>query len=249
MKQLFSLIVLLVLASCSDDVKFNNPGFQAYRDDILFRAINVQAFESTSGAVTIEALAQDESVNLFLSSSNVGTYSLGSTNTNNRATYESSFGGNDLSYATDVSVGQVAAIEKPFISGGSNYTPDCTINASGQAICTMSHQTTTTGAGSGLTVSIATTNGVVTDARIASPGDFYAPGDVVTIVGGNNNARFRILNTATSNGEIVITENNAGTITGSFKFNAVKNNVNPFASDVINFQFGTFYKLKLTPAP
>ncbi len=249
MKKLFSLFVILVLASCSDDVKFNNPGFQGYRDDILFRSINTQAFESTSGAVNIQALAQDESVNLFFTSANVGTYSLGTSNANNRATYFSNFGGNELSYATDPTPGQVSTIEKPFISGGSNYTPDCTVDNAGQTICTMSHATTTTGSGSGLTVSISTTNGVVTDARVASPGDFYSPGDVVTIVGGDNNASFRISNSTTSNGFIEITENIGGTITGTFQFNAVKNNVNPFANDVINFEYGAFYKIRLTPAP
>lgn len=249
MKKLFSLFAILFLFSCSDDITISNPGFQAYRDDILFRSINTQAFESTSGSVSIEALAQDESINLFLSSSTVGKYYLGSTNTNNRATYESSFGGNDLSYATDVATGQVSTIEKPFVNPGSNYTPDCTVNANGQTICTMSHETTTTGAGSGLTVSISTNNGVITDARVASPGDFYSPGDLITVVGGDNNATFRILNTTKSNGFIEITENIAGRITGKFQFNAVKNNVNPFANDVINIQYGEFYKIQLLPAP
>lgn len=249
MKKLFSLIALVLLVSCSDDVKFNNPGFQAYRDDVLFRAISVQAYESTSGAVSIEGLAQDESLNLYTASSAVGTYSLGGTNSLNRAAYESNFGGNELSYATNTAVGPVTSIEKPAVNAGTGYTSDCTMDAQGNYICPTSHQTTTTGAGSGLTISIMQTNGVVTYAKVNSPGDFYAPGDLITIVGGDDNATFRVLNTANSNGEIVIEKNIAGRITGTFKFNAVKTNINPFGNDVLNVQYGTFYDLQLIPAP
>lgn len=249
MKKLFSLFAILVLVSCSDDVKFNNPGFQAYRDDILFRAISVQANESTSGTVTIEGLAQDETLKLSMASSAVGTYSLGTTNAINRATYDSNFGGNQLSYATDEASGPVTDIEKPAVNAGSGYTSDCTIDLQGNYICPTSHQTTTTGAGSGLTISIIQNSGVITYAKVTSPGDFYEPGDLVTIVGGDNNATFRILNTQSSNGEIVIEKNIAGRITGTFKFNAVKTNVNPFANDVINIQHGAFYDLQLVPAP
>lgn len=249
MKKLFSLIALVLLVSCSDDVKFNNPGFQAYRDDVLFRAISVQAHQSTSGVVSIEGLAQDESLNLSIASAAVGTYYLGGTNSLNKAEYESNFGGNELSYATNTAVGPVTNIEKPAVNAGTGYTSDCTMDAQGNYICPTSHQTTTTGSGSGLTISIMQTNGAVTYAKVASPGDFYAPGDIITIVGGGNNATFKVLNTATSNGEIVIKENIAGRITGSFKFNAVKTNINPFANNVVNFQYGAFYDIALIPVP
>ncbi|WP_395044701.1 DUF6252 family protein, partial [Flavobacterium sp.] len=65
MKKLFSLIVILVaFSSCQDEVKFNNPGFQAFRDDVLFKGVDVRAYKSTSGALRIVALALDEEVEL-----------------------------------------------------------------------------------------------------------------------------------------------------------------------------------------
>jgi hypothetical protein len=249
MKKLFSLIAIIVLTSCSDDVKFNNPGFQAFRDDILFKGIDVKAYQSTSGAITIQALAQDEEVNLSMASSAIGTYYLGTTNPSNRATYVSSFGDNDLSYATDPTSGSVARVEATMVSGGTSYTSDCTQQTGGEYTCGSSHTTTTTGSGIGLTVSLITNNGVVTSVRVASPGNNYMAGDLITVTGGDNNAQFRVLNVEGSNGDIVITENIGGTITGTFKFNAVKNNNNPFGNNVVNFQYGAFYKIPLIPAP
>lgn len=249
MKKLFSLIAIIALTSCSDDVKFNNPGFQGFRDDILFRGIDVKAYQSASGAITIEALGQDEQVNLNIASSAIGTYYLGTTNTSNRASYTSSFGDNDLSYATDPISGSVARVENTMVSGGTGYTSDCTQQPSGQYTCGSSHATTTTGSGIGLTVSLITNNGVVTSVRLASPGNNYMAGDLITVTGGDNNAQFRVLNVEGSNGDIEITENIDGTISGTFKFNAVKNNDNPFGNNIVNFQNGAFYKIPLIPVP
>jgi hypothetical protein len=44
---------------------------------------------------------------------------------------------------------------------------------------------------------------------------------VITIVGGDNNAKFRVLNVEGSNGEIMITEVSNGTITGTLNANAI----------------------------
>ena len=56
-KIVFLLIILITTLSCSEDVKFNNPGFQAYRDGQLFRADNVSAYKSVStGDISIIAI-------------------------------------------------------------------------------------------------------------------------------------------------------------------------------------------------
>ena len=248
MKKIISFLVILILFSCTDDVRFSNPGFQAFRDDILFKSVDAKAYQSASGAITIEALAQGEEVILSTISSSPGVYYLGTTNEGNKATYNSFFGENDLFYATNIISGPVAMVESTMISGGNNYTSDCT-QTGGQTSCTSSHATTTTGNGIGLTVSILTSNGVITSVRLASPGNNYTAGDLITVVGGDNIAQFRILNVEGSNGDIEITEINNGTITGNFKFNAPKSDENPFGNNVVNFQYGAFYRIPLIPVP
>lgn len=234
MKKLFSLIVILTLASCTTDVKTNNPGFQGYRDNILFRSIDSKAYLSASGKLRLEGLAQDETLNLSTSSALVGTYFLGTTNLNNKAEYSSTFSNQDLSYATNPIAGAVAKIETPYASLGSGYTA-----ATGIA-------TTTTGSGTGLTVKlIVNASGVITEITISSPGNNYFPGDLITITGGNGLAKFKVLNVQGSNGEIKITKNDGVTVTGTFKFNAVS----PAGNELLNFQYGEFYQIPIYPEP
>lgn len=238
MKKIASLIIVLILlSSCQEDVQFNNPGFQAYRDGVLFRGIDVKALKSASGKITLQALAQDEELSLNVSNSTVGTYFLGTTNTNNLATYSSSFNDVILEYATIVISGPVAKIATPLISGGSTY-----VTGTGIA--------TTGGSGSGLTVkTTVNASGTITEIKISSPGINYISGDVITVTGGNNLAKFRVLNVEGSNGEITITENDGATISGVFKFNAIINNGNSEANELVNFQYGEFYKVPIIAVP
>lgn len=238
MKKIASLIIVLILlSSCQEDVQFNNPGFQAYRDGVLFRGIDVKALKSASGKITLQALAQDEELSLNVSNSTVGTYFLGTTNTNNLATYSSSFNDVILEYATIVISGPVAKIATPLISGGSTY-----VTGTGIA--------TTGGSGSGLTVkTTVNASGTITEVKISSPGINYISGDVITVTGGNNLAKFRVLNVEGSNGEITITENDGATISGVFKFNAIINNGNSEANELVNFQYGEFYKVPIIAVP
>ena len=50
------------------------------------------------------------------------------------------------------------------------------------------------------------------------------------------------------NGQIVITEYDDvnKTVSGTFKFNAENSNNNPLAGSILNFQYGTFYKVPVT---
>lgn len=56
--------------------------------------------------------------------------------------------------------------------------------------------------------------------------------------------------TGIGNGKIVIEEYDAAnkTITGTFKFNAANILNNPLAGPIMNFQYGTFYKIPITPS-
>lgn len=99
--------------------------------------------------------------------------------------------------------------------------------------------TTTNGNGSGLRVAINVNNlGKVTSMYVVSRGDGYKAGDLITIMGGDDNATFKILNVQNSNGEVVIESIQEGTFTGTFKLNASDENGN-----VVTFSEGVFYKI------
>jgi hypothetical protein len=252
MKKLFFLFAsIALLSSCQENIQFNNPGFQAYRDGVLFRGIDVKAYKSTNGSLTLVALAQDEEVTLDVASSNVGTYYFGTTNQATKAFYDSSFDSVQLSYATNVVLGPVAKMAASMNVGGTGYVSDCILTdpVNLTYACNNSHQTTG-GSGSGLTLSvIANTSGFVTSVKVASPGNGYKSGDLITIVGGGNNAKVKVLNVQGSNGQIEITENTGDTVSGNFKFNAVNVSGNPLGGEMVNFQYGTFYKVPVLPAP
>ena len=182
MKKILPIIALFVLlSSCQDEVKFNDPGFQAFRDDVLFRAIQVTAFKSSTGAVRIEALAQDEEFVLNISNSTVGTYYMASTNVNNWATYTSSFDDVVIDYSTRQSFEPITTIANAILTGGTGYT-------SSNAVAT-----TNTGNGSGMVVKTTAVDGVITSIKIVNAGVKYKSGDIITINGGDGNAKFRVL--------------------------------------------------------
>lgn len=83
-----------------------------------------------------------------------------------------------------------------------------------------------------------TLNGRVTSATIVSRGLGYVAGDLITIVGGNNNATFRVVNVQQSNGQITITEASDGKFSGTFNFSVVDQN-----GEVATFSDGFFYKV------
>lgn len=250
MKRFLSLfLIALAFVSCQEDLKTNTPGFQAMKDDVLWRANDVRAYVSSTGELSIEALNQFEQVTLNTNSTDEGVYILGTTDDSNAATYDSNFNDLQLSYATNAIEGPVFSVE--LISSGSGYTSDCDLQTNGQYTCDASHNTTG-GSGTGLTVSIVTNaNGAVTDVvRVVARGNGYLPGDIVTVTNGDLNCKVRVVNVQNSNGEIEITEfdNLNMTISGKFKFNAVNVENNPFGIPVENFQYGEFYKVQIYPS-
>ena len=74
---MFILPLILLLSSCVDDVKFNNPAFQALKDNVFWRAQNYNAYTTTNGTFVIEAYLGSEKVTLQTASPALHSYILG----------------------------------------------------------------------------------------------------------------------------------------------------------------------------
>lgn len=83
-------IIAATFTSCGEDIQFNNPAFQASKNGFLWKANSMQAFTDASG-LTILASVGSETIELHTSSSNPGTYTLG-TSAANVILYESANG-------------------------------------------------------------------------------------------------------------------------------------------------------------
>jgi hypothetical protein len=238
MKKFLSLILVgIAFAGCQEDLKSNNPGLQALKDDVFWRANDVRAYVSASGHLSIEGLNEFEELVLNTNNANPGYYYFGTTDQFTSASYSSNFDDIELNYATLVVPGPVAAIATPYLSGGTGYTSGTGVATSG-------------GSGSGLTVTTTASGGAITNITISTQGSDYVAGDIITVVGGGNNCRFRILNIQGSNGEIHITEfdNLNMTVSGKFKFNAVNTDGNPAGGPIVNYQYGEFYRVPVYPS-
>ena len=228
MKKLISLLaVAILLTSCEQDIQTNTPAFQAKKNDVFWRSNNAKVSIDVDGRMIITAYNQNETVTLKTASTVPVVYVLGTNNQDNFATYSDNINGFSDFYDTGLYSGPAFKVSS-IISNGTAYLT----NATGAQ--------TTGGSGSGLRVATQATNGIVTSITVVSRGIGYRPGDLITIVGGNNNATFRVLNTQQSNGEIEIEEVENGLFTGKYKFNAVN-----AAGDVINYSEGVFYKIPI----
>ena len=225
MKKLLSLIVIIILfSSCQEDVKFNTPGFQGLKDDVFWRATDARAYISTDGTLTVKGYTQYEELDLKTNYTTVGTYLLGTTNPYNKAIFTSSINDMELLYETAAVSGPVFGLT--VINSGTGYTTGSSISTTG-------------GTGSGLTVFItANSLGQVTKVLVNSGGNGYVSGDTIIVNGGDLNCRIRVVN----GGEIKITEYDDvnGTVSGTFKFNAINVNNNPAGGEILNYQYGTF---------
>ncbi|MBN9283612.1 MULTISPECIES: DUF6252 family protein [Flavobacterium] len=226
MKKIFSLIVLMAaFSSCEEDVKFNNPSLQGEKNYNLWRASDAHATIGPDGSVTIEGITTDEEVILRTSSFENGVYALGTTNQNNRASFISTFDGEESVFTTGVFVGPASKITLQ--SGGTGYTAANSAHTSG-------------GSGSGLQVRTTVAAGVITKVIITLRGTGYLPGDIVTVDGGDNTAKFKVENVYGSDGEIRIEKIEDGTMTGKFKFNAKNAN-----DSIVTYQNGVFYRIPI----
>lgn len=231
MKKLVSIFVLLIVfCGCSNEVTTNTPGFQAFKDDTLWRAIDVKAYVSLDGHVRILAMAENEQVEINMSSTNVGTYYFASVDDENTADFSMSYNGDFLRYLTYDLNGPILNINNPVLIAGTNYSEGFNVS------------TNSLSGGSGMTVDTTVSdNGYVTGVLINSNGSGYEAGDIITINGGDNNAKFKILSV------IEITDNSNSTITGTFRFTAKNAFPNPTVNELVSFQYGAFYQLPLQP--
>jgi len=229
MKKIVSLLALVVaFSSCQEDIQTNTPAFQANFNNAPWRADYATVSIGESGAMTLTAYTEYETIVLKSSSADLGTYIFGTDNTANFASYD--FDSPELSKSYDSRVYSGPAFKLSAIQNvGTGYID----NAAGAQ--------TTGGSGSGLRVATRTTNGAVTSITLVSRGNGYRAGDLITIVGGNNNAKFKVVNVQQSNGEITITEALEGKYTGKFKFNVVDE-----LGEVVTFSEGWFYKVPLS---
>jgi hypothetical protein len=224
--QIFALI--LVMASCENDIKTNLPAFLGEKDNIAWRASDTKVTANPSGTITINAYKDNELVTLTVPNS-VGIHYLGTTTLGVNATYSSSNQQSLLFYETALIEGPVFKLQ------------GVTIPGTGYAALNGNNVTTTGGSGNGLTLKIQTnSSGAVTGATIVSRGIGYEPGDLITINGGNGNAKVTVLNVSKSNGEVVVEKIEGNLYSGTFKFNAVDEQ-----GTVVNFNKGIFYKVPI----
>lgn len=227
---IYLFLTALIISSCTTDIKTNNPAFQAKFNDATWRANDARVSLDTDGRFVITAYTQYETIVLRTSSANLGTYVLGTTNQDNYVSYDFDGQGIVSSYDSSLNEGPAYKISH-IVNSGTGYTNS-----------NNAQTTPVTGSGSGLRLAVVTNaNGNITSVSIVSRGDGYVAGDIVSVIGGNDNARVEVLNTQQSNGEIVIEEIENGTYTGSFKFNVVNSD-----GEVITFSNGVFYKVSTT---
>lgn len=226
MKNIFSLLLLaFVFVSCENDVKTNTPAFQGEKDNLFWRAGDSRVTVNSNGTITLNGYTDYEVISVTVPNA-VGTYDLGTANNSNFASYSYNNEGTVLYYETSYQEGPANKIYR--VNGGSGYA-----SLDGSIVQTIG------GNGNGLNLKLTVaSNGVVSDAKITARGIGYLPGDIVTAVGGNNNATFRVVNTTLSNGEVEIEKIENGTYTGNIKFNASDDNGN-----IVNFNNGKFYKV------
>lgn len=226
MKNFLCLFIITTLfLSCSNDVKTNNPAFQATHLNKTWRGSDVTVSQNVTGGLIITAYSGYDTMILQTSSNIPGTYLLGSTNQTNYVTYSVRKLNVITDFETSIVQGPVFKLAA-MVSNGTGYSNSSSALTSG-------------GSGSGLKLNTTTnTSGGVSKVDIVARGDGYKAGDIVTIVGGGNNAKVKILNVQQSNGEIVIQKVEEGKFTGTFKFNVV----NEFG-EVKNFANGIFYKI------
>jgi hypothetical protein len=227
MKKLALFAVTAILfSSCEQDIQTNIPAFQAKQNDVLWKAAE-SSITAVNGGLIFTAYNPAETVVLKTSAATLGTYTFGTDNfSSNYASYTSTANGGISIYDTAVVEGPVYSLSG-LISGGTGYVSSAAAQTSG-------------GSGAGLRVATEVTNGVVKKVTVLARGEGYLAGDIITIVGGANNAKLKVINVQQSNGEIVIKNIEGNLYSGTFKFNAVN-----AAGEVITFSEGNFYKVPL----
>ncbi|CAM3783590.1 DUF6252 domain-containing protein [Flavobacterium cucumis] len=226
-------ILSIFLFSCEEDIQISSPALQAKKDNMFWRSKQTTVSVNSLGQLEITAINGYDEIVMKTAQNSVGTYLFGTTNTDNFVTYtldktQTEDNIDEVYDSRDV-LGPVNSVSNP-LSNGLDYINESIV------------QTTTSGTGSGLRLKVTTnSNGSVSTVEIVARGVGYKSGDIVYLVGGNNNAAVQVVNVQQSNGKIVIEKIENGFYTGSFNFNVVNDE-----GEIITFSEGIFYRVPLT---
>ena len=97
MKKISLLFLLLTtILSCGDDLEFNTPSFQSYKNEIVWNAEDFRANVDAFGFLNITGTSGEETITLSTAGSSVGVYNLG--NVASKAVFRDEF---DTTYSTN----------------------------------------------------------------------------------------------------------------------------------------------------
>ncbi|WP_026727057.1 DUF6252 family protein [Flavobacterium denitrificans] len=103
-KYFYFLLLLFVVVSCTEDVKFNNPAFQGLKDNVFWRANAYKSAVSIEGNFVIEGSLGYENVTLQIDNVAEKTYILG-VNDIVKASYANTFSGKESEFSTGTKKG------------------------------------------------------------------------------------------------------------------------------------------------
>ncbi|OAB28670.1 hypothetical protein SAMN05444395_101200 [Flavobacterium fryxellicola] len=103
-KYISFLVVLFVVVSCEEDVRFNNPSFQGMKNNVFWRAVQAKATLASDGSLLIEAYTGTEVMSLKMTSTTTQKYPLGTSNSKT-AVYVINQGNSEIKYTTGIGIG------------------------------------------------------------------------------------------------------------------------------------------------
>ncbi len=103
-KYFYFLSLLLLLVSCTEDVRFNNPAFQTLKDNAFWRAQVYKAGIEANGFFTVEGSLGYEQIKFQISEPAEKTYVLG-VNDDVKATFKNTYKGQEAEFATGTGKG------------------------------------------------------------------------------------------------------------------------------------------------
>lgn len=103
-KYFYFLSLLLLLMSCTEDIRFNNPAFQTLKDNSFWRAQTYQAGTESNDFFTIEGSLGYEQIKFQLPEPAEKTYVLG-INDDIKAIYKNTYKGQEAEFSTGTGKG------------------------------------------------------------------------------------------------------------------------------------------------
>ena len=103
-KYFYFLSFLLLLTSCADEIRFNNPAFQTLKDNTFWRAQIYKAGAEANGVFIIEGSLGYEKISFQIPSPAQKTYILGVDDIT-KASCESTFSGQETVFTTGAGKG------------------------------------------------------------------------------------------------------------------------------------------------